>query len=172
MNDIRPQSNFPTHLVFQSAELSRAAAAATNDQSMLDPQHDDDRMLGMLRDKKVLLVEDEVLVAMDIEYALMDAGAQVIGPATSLKSTLDLVSNGAEIDGAVLDINLNGENVFPAAAILHQRKVPFLFHTGHGLSLDLGTMFPGARLCTKPMKVCRLISELADLMSPAPFRTQ
>lgn len=128
----------------------------------------DDNLLEKLGGRNILIVEDEVLVAMDIEYALSDLGANVIGPAPTLANAMDYVSSGNKIDAAILDIDLAGEDVFPAAAVLHQRDVPFLFHTGHGLSIDVSTMFPTVQLCTKPMKMNRLLAELAALLKPRP----
>jgi CheY-like chemotaxis protein len=79
---------------------------------------------------RVLLVEDEVMVAMYIEDILGDLGCQVVCAATSLERAVTLARTG-EVDFAVLDINLGGDMSFPVADILRERKIPFLFVSGY-----------------------------------------
>lgn len=79
---------------------------------------------------RVLLVEDEVLVAMYIEDVLGDLGCEVVALATDLHQAINLART-LDIDFAVLDINLAGEQSFPAAAVLRERNVPFLFVSGY-----------------------------------------
>jgi DNA-binding response OmpR family regulator len=94
-----------------------------------------------LRDKRVLVVEDEAIVAMMVEDELADAGAKVIGPASSVEEALRLIE-GATSDGglsvAVLDIHLGGERVLPVADRRAVLGVPFLFATGYGKGCDTG----------------------------------
>ena len=66
---------------------------------------------------KVLVVEDEPLVAMALEDLLTDSGCTVVGPASSVKQGMRLIEEQA-VDGAVLDVNLRGEMVFPAGRCL------------------------------------------------------
>jgi CheY-like chemotaxis protein len=80
---------------------------------------------------RILVVEDEYLLADALADALAALGAQVVGPVGGLAEALDLVA-GAAIDGAVLDINLRGEMVFPLAEALAARGVPYVFATGYG----------------------------------------
>jgi CheY-like chemotaxis protein len=80
---------------------------------------------------KVLVVEDEPLVAMALEDLLADSGCTVIGPASSLKQGMRLIEKEA-VDGAVLDINLRGEFVFPLADALAAQSIPFVYVTGYG----------------------------------------
>ena len=80
---------------------------------------------------RVLVVEDEALVAMLIEDALLDLGCVVIGPAPGVADALRLLEDEA-IDAALLDINLSGEMVFPVADRLAADGVPFVFSTGYG----------------------------------------
>lgn len=79
---------------------------------------------------RVLLVEDEVVVAMHIEDLLSDLGYRVVGLATSLAQGLDHARSG-DIDFAVLDVNLGGEMSFPVADLLRERRIPFLFVSGY-----------------------------------------
>ncbi len=85
----------------------------------------------MLASRKVLVVEDEPLVAMMIEDMLTDLGYTVVGPAMQLADGLRLAET-AQFDAAVLDINLNGARSFPVADVLQARGIPFLFATGYG----------------------------------------
>jgi DNA-binding response OmpR family regulator len=81
---------------------------------------------------RVLIVEDEMLVAMNIEDRLLELGHEVAGIASRLEPALALAQEGA-IDVAVLDVNLAGERSFPLADLLIARDIPFLFATGYGL---------------------------------------
>ena len=80
---------------------------------------------------RVLVVEDEAMVSMMLEDMLSELGCRVVGPAASLSSGLKLAAS-AEVEGAVLDVNLAGEKVFPIADILATRGVPFVYATGYG----------------------------------------
>lgn len=79
----------------------------------------------------VLVVEDEFLVAMELEAFLTDAGWKVVGPAGTLAKAVQLARSG-EFDCAVLDVNLGGARVDEAASILAERGIPFVFVTGYG----------------------------------------
>jgi CheY-like chemotaxis protein len=88
-----------------------------------------------LRDKRVLVVEDEAIVAMAVENDLLAAGAEVVGPVGSIGEALRLIEVAAADGGlsaAVLDIKLADEAVSPVADALAERRVPFLFATGYG----------------------------------------
>jgi len=78
---------------------------------------------------KILIVEDNTLVAEIIAEALLDGGYEVVGPAQSLNAGLELAQD-ADLDGALLDVDLAGRFCFPIAHVLIDRKVPFLFLTG------------------------------------------
>ena len=89
-------------------------------------------MTEALQGVKVLVVEDEYLVATLMENMLASAGCVVAGPIPRLAQALDAASSEA-CDVAVLDVNLAGERVYPVADILAQRNVPFVFVTGYGV---------------------------------------
>ncbi|WP_106640560.1 response regulator [Allosphingosinicella vermicomposti] len=80
---------------------------------------------------KVLIVEDEMLVAMNIEDMLTDIGYEVAGIANRLDAGIDLART-ANFDIAMLDVNLAGDLSFPIADILEERGIPYLFATGYG----------------------------------------
>jgi PAS domain S-box-containing protein len=83
-----------------------------------------------LINQRVLVVEDEALVAMELTQILTAAGVQVIGPAGDLETALALVEAGG-IDRALLDINLAGRMVTPVASALNRKAIPFIYLTGY-----------------------------------------
>ena len=80
---------------------------------------------------RVLVVEDEMMVSMLIEDMLGDLGCHVVGPAARLEEALSLAQH-AELDCAVLDVNLGGQSTFPVADLLREKGAPFAFATGYG----------------------------------------
>jgi DNA-binding response OmpR family regulator len=95
---------------------------------------------AMLRNRRILVVEDEALVSMMVEEELREAGARILAAAT-VSDALRLVDAAMQdggISAAVLDINLGGEMVTPVADALARLGVPFLFATGHGECCDKG----------------------------------
>ena len=81
--------------------------------------------------KRVLVVEDEVLVAMLIEEMLVDLGCEIAALSTSLDDAVERART-ASFDFAVLDVNLNGHQSFPVADVIRSRGLPFVFATGYG----------------------------------------
>src|SRR5918995_2719270 len=84
-----------------------------------------------LAGRRVLIVEDEYFLADDLSQAVAQLEAEVLGPVATCEDAFDLLSTGEQIDLAVLDINLEGEAVFPVADTLIEQGVPFLFATGY-----------------------------------------
>jgi len=118
-----------------------------------------------LKGRRVLLVEDELIVATDIEHCLEEAGALMVGPAWRLGEALELVSDLREqMDAAILDVDLHGQDVFPVADVLKARGIPFLFHTGHGTRAGLDKRYPGAVVCPKPVFSDHLVAAVAGLI--------
>jgi len=116
----------------------------------------------MLAGRKVLVVEDEPLVAMTVEDMLTELGCTVVGPAMQLAHGLRLAET-AQLDAAVLDINLNGTRSFPVAGVLQARGIPFLFATGYGGGEALeGRQEP---MIQKPYQMERLAEMLTALIS-------
>lgn len=79
---------------------------------------------------RILVVEDEALIAMDLQALLEDAGYRVIGPANSSAAALKLI-DADEPDVALLDVNLGRSDAFGVASVLTERKTPIIFLTGH-----------------------------------------
>ncbi|WP_316015123.1 response regulator [Roseobacter sp. HKCCA0434] len=117
-----------------------------------------------LTDRRILLVEDEGMLALDLELALEDAGARPLGPVMRVAQGLELLAADREaIDAAILDLDLHGEDVYPIADSLVERGVPFLFHTGHGRRSELQARYPDAPVFLKPSMVEKLLACVADL---------
>jgi len=85
---------------------------------------------SLLRNQRVLVVEDEAVVAMELARLLTAAGAKVVGPAGTIEEALDLLDD-QPIDRALLDVNLGGRLVTPVAAALARRSIPFVYLTGY-----------------------------------------
>ncbi len=81
--------------------------------------------------RRILIVEDEVLVSILIEDALADLGIEVAGVAGTLEEALAHAETG-DFDCAILDVHIQGKEVFPVAEALAARGVPFVFATGYG----------------------------------------
>lgn len=106
---------------------------------------------------RVILVEDEPLVALMMEDLLIDLGCEIAGSFGSLSPALAwLDAQSQPPDGAVLDVNLGGgETVFPLAQALRARGVPFVFATGYGVLPNEG--FADAPLILKPVDPGKLM---------------
>ncbi|WP_426023111.1 response regulator [Brevundimonas sp. PWP3-1b1] len=85
-----------------------------------------------LNGRRVLVVEDESLVAMLLETILEDMGCIPVGPASNIDEGEILASDAADLDAALLDVNVAGRQVFPVAEALMARGIPFIFSTGYG----------------------------------------
>lgn len=88
-------------------------------------------MTPSLAGKRVLLIEDEMLVAMLLEEGLAELGCAVVGPIGRVDAAKRAVA-AERFDCALLDINLRGQPVYPVAELLAKREVPFCFVTGYG----------------------------------------
>jgi DNA-binding response OmpR family regulator len=98
---------------------------------------------------QILLVEDEYFVAVELKTILGEIGARVVGPVSRLQPARDL-ARAERLDGAVLDVKLDGETTFPLAQELLERGVPVLFTTGFDSSI-LPDRFKGSRCLAKPV---------------------
>jgi DNA-binding response OmpR family regulator len=101
---------------------------------------------------RLLVVEDEALVAMTIEDTLEEFGCEVVGPAGTLRTALRLAEReSSRLDGALLDVNLGGEKVYPVADLLMRNDVPFIFLSGYGLE-GLDPAYAPATVIKKPFR--------------------
>jgi CheY-like chemotaxis protein len=118
-----------------------------------------------LEGAKVLVVEDEFLVAALIEDILKDAGCLVLGPIPRIAEAIDAVEHDT-YDAAILDVNLAGDRIDPVADALSRRNVPFMFVTGYNIGAMPGGHTHRPRLC-KPFKIADLLDALSDLVKAA-----
>ncbi len=110
--------------------------------------------------RRILIVEDEFFVADSLRMCLESLDVVVVGPVASVDAAIDLVASSDRLDGAVLDINLQGRKAFPVAEALAARGVPFVFVTGYGPE-SIPEQFTSAPRCTKPFQVAQLVQLLA-----------
>ncbi|KQY91735.1 response regulator [Brevundimonas sp. Root1423] len=89
-------------------------------------------MSAPLDGRRVLVVEDESLVAMLLETILEDMGCTPVGPASNIDDGMAMATDGQHLDAALLDVNVAGRQVFPVAQALKDRGIPFVFSTGYG----------------------------------------
>lgn len=112
---------------------------------------------------RILVVEDEPIIAHEIALNIEDAGGEVIGPASTLARALETIVGATGLTAAVLDVRLRADDVAPAARALSQRGVPFVFHTGHGDSSILAE-WPRAVIVNKPSPPEALVAALSTVI--------
>lgn len=110
---------------------------------------------------RVLLVEDEPIVAMCLEDMVSGLGCEIVGPAAGLDEGLAMAER-EELDGAILDINLEGRRSYPIAQMLLRRGVPFAFASGYG-SIDEATGIV-APLIPKPYSEEQIAAALDEML--------
>lgn len=114
--------------------------------------------------KTVLLVEDEVFVAMDIQMTLEDEGWTVAGPFPSTADALSYLDENIPTC-AILDVRLTDGDVFPVADKLKETNVPFVFHSGHADGKALEEVYPDSAFCQKPCLPTSLLQQVTRLLS-------
>jgi CheY-like chemotaxis protein len=119
-----------------------------------------------LKGKRILLVEDEPLIVMEMVEELTSHGLEIIGPANNVHSATRLIAENA-IDAALIDANLNGSSVVEVAAALAQKGVPFAFATGYGRE-GVPEPFRDAAILAKPFNPDGLIGMVSQLLSGRP----
>jgi len=114
---------------------------------------------------RILVVEDEFLIRTLLEDMLTDLGHEVAASAATVDEARNLAVAGG-FDLAILDVNLEGQEIFPVAEILAERKLPFIFVTGYGAAA-LPDHFRGRPTLQKPFQSEKLEAALIDLSSVA-----
>ena len=116
-----------------------------------------------LAGRRVLLVEDEALIAMNVADMLDTLGCTVVGPASRVGEAVTAIDTNGDIDAAVLDVNLDGEPSFRVADALVERGIPFLFATGYG-ARGLRNDLRDRPVLQKPFRLRDLKKALAGLL--------
>ena len=118
------------------------------------------RDLGLDR-CRILVVEDEYLLAEELTQELADLGAFVLGPVASVDTAVALLEREAAPDGAILDVNLGGEPVFPLADHLIARGIPLIFTTGYDPA-TLPARYLHVPTCSKPFTTARVTEAIGN----------
>jgi CheY-like chemotaxis protein len=130
------------------AELMRMNGRGMTGQTLGRPDK------ALVRGRRLLLIEDETLVGMMMYDTLTDLGFDVVGPINTMAEAAKAVEHG-EFDAAILDVNLNGEFIYPLADIVTSRGLPFVFVTGYSAE-GLEPRFSKVPVLQKPIEMERL----------------
>lgn len=112
---------------------------------------------------RVLVVEDEILVGMAVEDMLRDLGCTLAASAVSLSEAFEKVQTGG-FDIALLDVDLQGQKVFPLAEILLARRIPFAFASGYGAA-GVPEAFRNLPVVSKPFQIEQLSAALSSALA-------
>ena len=118
-------------------------------------------MTHHLAGKRVLIVEDDNILAITLAEEFAAEGAEVIGPAATVTDALDVIAR-TDLDGAIVDINLRGKAAFPVADALADRHIPFVFATGYLVAGHIPARHANVRRFEKPTApsiICRALEE-------------
>lgn len=118
-----------------------------------------------LADKRVLIVEDEFLIADEIAYDFESYGVEVVGPVSTVARAMDVIASGLLLDGAVIDIDLEDDKAFPVVDALRERGVRCIFVTGCDLDV-IPPAYHDIPLCQKPVSPSEIARSLFQLTSP------
>jgi CheY-like chemotaxis protein len=111
---------------------------------------------------RILIVDDEPMISLLLEDWLDELGHEVVGPARNVASALALIGTTPP-DAAIVDVSLRGENSYPIAERLSERKIPFVFATGHAEG-SLPPPFENAPMLSKPFD-CAAVQEAIARMA-------
>jgi CheY-like chemotaxis protein len=112
--------------------------------------------------RRILVVEDEPIVAIALQDMLEDVGYEVVGPAFRLAAALTLAQSEA-IDAAILDVNMGDGDSYGVAAALGARNIPFIFATGYG-RIGLDPAFGDSAVLQKPYREAQVAAALNALL--------
>lgn len=114
-----------------------------------------------LRNRRILVVEDEYLIAKELEGLLEDTGAEIIGPVGTIKEALQLIRSEQPIHCALVDINLHGVMSFETADALLDRAIPFVFATGYDEAI-IPSRFRSIARCSKPIQMYNVVKAIEN----------
>jgi DNA-binding response OmpR family regulator len=128
-----------------------------NHQAKDDPAH-------VLKGARILIVEDEFLIAMELDSILLEAGAEVVGPCGSTAEAHSLLGKVEGIRAAILDWRLGKDTSIPLTRHLKRHGVPFVFFTGQVDMSPIHAEYPAAKIISKPFQRRAILAALADIM--------
>ena len=111
---------------------------------------------------RIIIIEDEPIIALDLEDALVDAGFEIAGVAGKLEKALALIES-TTFDAVIVDANLGGVSSSPAALALAARGLPFIVLSGYSLKQQQ-VAFPGGHFLQKPCQPAQLIQVLTGIL--------
>jgi DNA-binding NarL/FixJ family response regulator len=117
----------------------------------------------MLNHRRILIAEDEALIAYELAQAVEDAGGEVVGPVATVREGLELLSK-EEVHAAILDVRLVDRDVAPIAAVLLEKGKVVVFHTASPVPAEIVDRFGVPVVCPKPMQSGQVIIRLARLI--------
>ena len=115
-----------------------------------------------LAGQKILLVEDEILIALDLECNLLDAGAEVVGPAMSAEEALELLETSV-VTAALIDVQLGDHDSRSVAERLAGAGIPFVLHTGNRSDKVFNGLWPDAPVVRKPAAPDKVVEALVGV---------
>lgn len=116
-----------------------------------------------LAGSRVLVVEDEFIIALDIQASLEEAGATVVGPALTLQQALEFAEK-EKFSAAMLDLRLGRDSASPVAQILTERHIPFLFYTGQPPGDPIRRAWPESVTLSKPATGDAIVQAVAGIL--------
>lgn len=119
-----------------------------------------------LQGARILIAEDDAILAFDLGIVLQKAGAEILGPTLTLSHALSLAQT-TPMSAAVLDVSLRNEEVFPAAQALQGRGVGIVFYTGYAAVDQLRRDWPDAQVLTKPTPARVLVEAVRRALRPS-----
>jgi CheY-like chemotaxis protein len=113
--------------------------------------------------KRILIVEDEGIIAIELAYEVAASGGEVVGPVGTVDKALHVVAT-ADLDGAIIDVDLRGRSGFLVADALAALRVPFVFETGYARPRDVPARHTGVPCLRKPLSPWAACCALEDAM--------
>jgi DNA-binding response OmpR family regulator len=117
----------------------------------------------ILEGVRVLVVEDDFIIALELESILRNAGAEIVGLCRTVTDALALADQGA-VTAAILDVRLDGETIAPVARKLARLGTPFFFYTGQVGGDPALSEWPGCTVLAKPASPRAIVAALAALI--------
>jgi DNA-binding NtrC family response regulator len=130
-----------------------------NHQARIDPAQP-------LKGARILVVEDEFLIAMELGSILLEAGAEVVGPCGSSAEAHSLLRKVDGVRAAILDLRLGNDTSIPLARHLTRHGLPFIFFTGQVDMSPICAEYPTATIISKPFQRRAILTALADIVVP------
>lgn len=114
---------------------------------------------GLRAGSRILLVEDDLLIALDLEEGLLELGCEVVGPYGRLDQAMAAVDRS--LDGAIIDLNLRGQHSFPLIERLREHEVPTVVCSGYVELPEMRTRLAGIPVLSKPCTPAQLVAAVA-----------